>query len=338
VSGVGWRRHVSAHPLLAFIVMTYGVTWTAWLGIVAVGGPLWELSGIVAVYSPALACLLVTQVIDQTHGVKPGRARWWAFAAVWLVSTAVFTVYVAMMSGVREPGAVLVFAIVGLLPATVVASAWSSSSQLRQLLRSLIRLPGSPGWYTVALLLPPTVLALGAQLTDLAGGQILFAPEPPPARASVFGFTVVSFNYTLLYAGGLNEEIGWTGFALRRLLRSFSPLTASVLLWTLWITWHLPFHYSGHWNADPVSFRVALTATFFARFLFTWLFLRSRGGLWTAILFHTSANVAFALFPATWAATALFGLLAVTVVIRDHMWTRSCHDGRWRDLHPQAQP
>jgi membrane protease YdiL (CAAX protease family) len=128
-------------------------------------------------------------------------------------------VYVAMMSGVREPGAVLVFAIVGLLPATVVASAWSSSSQLRQRLRSLIRLPGSTGWYGVALLVPPTVLALGAQLTALAGGQILSTPEPPPAGASVLGFTVVSFAYTLLYAGGLNEEIGWTGFALRRLLR-----------------------------------------------------------------------------------------------------------------------
>jgi membrane protease YdiL (CAAX protease family) len=163
--------------------------------------------------------------------------------------------------GVREPVAVLVFAIVGLLPATVVASAWSSSSQLRQRLRSLIRLPGSTGWYGVALLVPPTVLALGAQLTALAGGQILSTPEPPPAGASVLGFTVVSFAYTLLYAGGLNEEIGWTGFALRRLLRSFSSLTASVLLWTLWITWHLPFHYSGHWNADPVSFRVALIAS-----------------------------------------------------------------------------
>jgi membrane protease YdiL (CAAX protease family) len=328
VSDGGWRRQVSAHPFLAFAAMTYGLAWTAWLGVVTVGGPGWELAGIAGIYSPALSCLLVVRVIDPSRRARQGRARWLAFTAAWLVSTAVFTAYVAVTSGVREPAAVVVFAVVGLLPATVVASAWSSSPQLRQVLRTLIRVPGAPGWYGVALLLPPAVLVLGAQLTERAGGQVLWTPDPPPTGVGVVGFAVVTFAYTLLYAGGLNEEIGWTGFALRRLLRSASPLTASVALWALWITWHLPFHFSGHWNADPVAFRVALVTTFFARFLFTWLFVRSGGGLWTAIAFHTSANVAFALIPATWAATALFGLLALIAIVTDHLWRRSSRPRR----------
>jgi hypothetical protein len=78
-----------------------------------------------------------------------------------------------------------------------------------------------------------------------------------------------------------------------------------MLLWALWITWHLPIHFSGHWNADTLSFQVALVSTFLARFLFTWLYLRTEGGLWSALLFHSSANVAYAVIPATWAAKAI---------------------------------
>jgi membrane protease YdiL (CAAX protease family) len=320
VTGVGWRGRVSAHPLLAFTVLTYGVTWTAWLGVVAVGGPVWELAGTMALFSPALGCLLVTRAIDPSRRVTPGRTRWLAFTAAWLISTAVLTAYVAMTSGSVEPVAVLVFAIVGLLPATVVASAWSSSLVVRQALQTLIHLPGSPAWYGVALVLPPAVLMLSGQLTTLVGGQVLWTPDPPSGGWGMLGFALVTFAYTLLFAGGVNEETGWTGFALPRLLHSVSPLTATVLLWALWITWHLPFHYSGHWNADPTSFQVALVGTFLSRFLFTWLFLRTGGGLWSAILFHTSANVAFALLPATWTAIALFGLLAVTAIISGRMW------------------
>ena len=188
---------------------------------------------------------------------------------------------------------------------------------------SSLRHPGgSVGWYAAALLLPPAVLVAGEHLTRLMGGTVLWDPEPLPAGTTLVGFAAVMFAYTLLYAGGLNEETGWTGLALPRLLRRFSPAITSMLLWALWITWHLPFHVSGHWNADILSFQVALVSTFLARFLFTWLYLRTEGGLWSALLFHTSANVAYAVIPATGAAILIYGLLALVAVITARMWTR----------------
>jgi len=311
---------VSAHPLLTFAVITCAVTWSTWAGVVRLGGDLWELAGLAGLFAPAWAALLVTRAGDTATRTRRGRVGWLATAAVWLVSTGVFTVYVAVTSGPPPPAAVVVYAVIALLPTGVAASVWSTSTSVRRMVSSLRHPRGAVGWYAVALLLPPAVLVAGEQLTRLMGEPVLWSPAPPPAGTSLPAFAAASFAYTLLFAGGLNEETGWTGLALPRLLRRFSPAVASILLWALWITWHLPFHFSGHWNADTLSFEVALVTTFLARFLFTWLYLRTEGGLWTALLFHTSANVAFGLIPATWAAIGLYGLLALVAVITARMW------------------
>lgn len=315
-----WRRWVSAHALLVFVVVTYTVMWAAWAGVVTWGGPAWELAGLVGLFAPALVAVLVTRAGDTTPRDRQGRGRWAGAGAVWLVSTVVFTGYVAVTDGPPQPAAIVVYAGIALLPTTVAAAVWSPSVRVRDLLASLRHPPGSPGWYAAALLLPPATLILGEHITRIIGASVLWRPDPP--GTTMAGFVAATFAYTLLFAGGLNEETGWTGLVLPRLLRSVNPAVASILVWALWITWHLPFHLSGHWNADTLSFQVALIGTFLARFVFTWLYLRSGGGLWTALLFHTSANVAYAVLPATWTAIALQALLAMVALLTGRMWTR----------------
>ena len=106
--------------------------------------------------------------------------------------------------------------------------------------------------------------------------------------------------------------------ALPRLLARYSPLIATLLVWFFWILWHVPLHLAGMYELSPL----VLFGTFFARFVFTWLYVRSSGGILTAILFHTSANVASQFIPLTNANLWVEGALALVLVIGARMWRR----------------
>lgn len=80
-------------------------------------------------------------------------------------------------------------------------------------------------WY--ATLLTPPVLVL----TVLFGLKTFVSPLYPN-----FFLMGVLFGVP----AGFLEEIGWTGYAFRKMRSQDNPLAASVLLGLLWSLWHLP--------------------------------------------------------------------------------------------------
>jgi hypothetical protein len=63
-----------------------------------------------------------------------------------------------------------------------------------------------------------------------------------------------------------------------------------------------------------------LIGSFFGRFLLTWLFIRSSGGMLTAMLLHTSVNVTSQFVPLTNASLMLDAVVAAVVIIGGKMW------------------
>lgn len=47
-----------------------------------------------------------------------------------------------------------------------------------------------------------------------------------------------------LFSGPLNEEFGWRGYALDRLLKKFGFLKGSLILGFIWAIWHLPWYFT----------------------------------------------------------------------------------------------
>jgi hypothetical protein len=70
---------------------------------------------------------------------------------------------------------------------------------------------------------------------------------------------------------------------------SDSPLTASLILGTIWAVWHLRLYYGAFFHSLTTTF-VFLTSTICYTILMTVMFLHTRGSVLMAILMHWSIN------------------------------------------------
>jgi membrane protease YdiL (CAAX protease family) len=88
-------------------------------------------------------------------------------------------------------------------------------------------------WYLLATLGPPSFVWCAAGIQALGGGQISMAGAQAPAKMMVVLGTFIPF-------GPLAEELGWRGYALPRLEKSFPPLLGSMILGIIRAAWHVP--------------------------------------------------------------------------------------------------
>jgi membrane protease YdiL (CAAX protease family) len=145
-------------------------------------------------------------------------------------------------------------------------------------------------WYLIGMFILPLgggLLHFGLYLA--LGGQADFSEAP----------SWIAFLPTLLATallGGGQEEPGWRGFALPRLLERYHPLVASCIIAPFWTAWHLPLQLSEGWG-DGQSFALMFVYVIPLSIIMTWLTLQSKGSVIPAMLFHGGGNVYSTWFP-----------------------------------------
>jgi membrane protease YdiL (CAAX protease family) len=148
---------------------------------------------------------------------------------------------------------------------------------LKELWRRALLWRVHPFSYAFALLFPPLLIFIQMGIAYLLGTPVTF-----------FTNGMIGLATAALFIG---EELGWRGYALPKLLAQKAPLTASVILGVLWAVWHLPnfiFPVAGLPALGP--FPVVAVWIIAQTFLFTWLYMKSKGSVFTATLFHASIN------------------------------------------------
>jgi len=321
------RATIRQHQLGAFFVLTYLSTWLLLLPFLLTGNE--EAFGIlviIGIFCPALVNIIISRIISPIPDEINPENRRNTFLVAWVISTVIFTFNVKTNNGIESPAAVVIFAIIGLLPAFILASVFSKYATVRESLSSILKPRGHAGWYIFALLIVPVIRIVSGHITHLLGLEAIYEPSISSNVFQLIEMIAVTFFYGLVFTGGLNEETGWTGFALPRLQTRFSPFISSIVLWFFWIGWHIPMQIAGYWNADIESFVRALIGTFFARFVFTWLYNKTRGGILPAMLFHASANTCFAYLPVTHVHMVLEAILAIMVILGSRMWVKLTDD------------
>jgi membrane protease YdiL (CAAX protease family) len=307
---VGWIRR---RPIITFYVICFVVSWGLWLPFILSHNELSEIIALVGLFGPALACVIVSRV-SSTPPKDSRTVRFWiSFIEGWFVSTLAFGLY----NGTTSLVVWVIFAILALVPAYIIGSIVFRLSGLRSK-QFLARPKGMWGWYIVAVVLPLVLRLLSVWLSRLIGWGLESNPPLPSSMMELAGSVLVIFLYTMIWAGGLDEETGWTGFALPRLQARFSPLMATLIVWALWMLWHVPMHLSGFFNLSAHT----LIGSFFGRFLMTWLFIRSSGDWLTGLFLHTSVNVTSQFVPLTNASLVVDAAVALIVIISGKLWQR----------------
>lgn len=215
--------------------------------------------------------------------------------------------------------------------AVILACAVGGVAGLRALLSPLVRWRvGIRWWLLVLVALPALILGVSA-VTLMASGQEFGSALPGPL------WLVPVFLPLVVFAGPLQEELGWRAFALPRLLDHQSWVRAGLLLGAVWALWHrMPSTWSDiAWN-DPLAPSGALGLVLGAvvpdialSVLMAWIFVRTGGSALVAGLgVHTAVNFAL-LVPqapvgetattASWVLTAaiagLLSLLTIAAVV-----------------------
>jgi membrane protease YdiL (CAAX protease family) len=167
------------------------------------------------------------------------------------------------------------------LAALVVLSVTHGRAGIGTLLRRMGRWRVGPGWYVVALLLPPAIAGTAAGLNLLLGAQPRAAGvlADGPSLALTFLLVLLIPGY-----GGAWEEPGWRGYGVPALQARRSALSASLVLGLLVAGWHLPLFATGQASWAELGSIVG------AMVVFNWVFNGTGGSVLLVMLLHASNN------------------------------------------------
>ncbi len=181
---------------------------------------------------------------------------------------------------------------------------------LRRLRQRLFQWRESGAQYLFTILSTAAMYAVAISLAALTGSLPLPVFENLDRWYLVFPLAL----YVLILGGPLGEEIGWRGYLLPALQRRTSPLTAALLVGLAWSVWHLPdFWLEGAAQKGSSILFFAVT-TIALSVVFTWVFNKTQGSIFVAVLYHFFVNMTsfcLALTVPTLIDSAAVGLLFV---------------------------
>jgi uncharacterized protein len=144
-------------------------------------------------------------------------------------------------------------------------------------------------WHVAALGIPLLVLAIVLIINRFLG---IPAGDNGAIQTIEAGpwYTYPLVLLLMIFAGGGLEEPGWRGFAQERMLSRFSPLTASIILGIIWTFWHAPLFFVPGSSQQGMQIGWYTGSVIGISITLTWLFIKSRGSAFLAIIFHGGIN------------------------------------------------
>lgn len=191
---------------------------------------------------------------------------------------------------------------------------------IKNLLLSGFKLRMKLAWWITILAFPILLAGVAFWITTATSN---FQPDTTLLGQPLLIIPNLFFMFFL--GGSFQEEFGWRGFALPRLLTLQTPFTASLILGVIWGFWHLPLFYIAGLSQSYMHFGLFLLLTLAFSFIFTRIYIRTDYNLFSALLLHTALNTSLNIFPpieqvtggnqAAFTYLTLFYLTAVCIII-----------------------
>lgn len=233
------------------------------------------------------ACMNLPAARSQLHPTPSEARSPWPFLATALLLTAALQLpaVLAQRGLIAAPvERLLPLAMLGtfspLLAALLIGARESGLAGLRAPFR-LLRVRGvGAHWYALALLGLTALHLAGVACFALAGGDATGRWLYPPQNAE---------HVAALLLIPWAEEPGWRGLALPRLRSRYGALPASLILGSVWALWHTLMFLLQDFSG--LALALAYANILAGSVLFSWLYERTRGSLWIALLAHAGAHL-----------------------------------------------
>lgn len=158
---------------------------------------------------------------------------------------------------------------------------------LRRLFASLVGWRVRPKWYFLCVGGPFAVALAAVALHRLVvGGDAMFGLE---------GSTVLLAPVLLIVGlplGPLQEELGWRGFALPRLIDRWGSVPAALVLGVAWALWHLPLYAIDTGVRERAPLGAFLISVVALSVVYAWFWMVTVGNVLVAVLLHSATNAA----------------------------------------------
>jgi membrane protease YdiL (CAAX protease family) len=175
-----------------------------------------------------------------------------------------------------------------MLAALIVTATIHGRRGVRDLFSGLLKWRVGAGWIVFSFLSPFAMFAFAAVAMRATSGiwpnlSLLGEVDYLP-YLGIPGAVIL-----WLLTWGMGEEVGWRGFALPRLQRDRSALSATIILGVIHALWHLPaFFYKDAYKAMGLAagLPMLVISVVAAAILFTWIYNSTRGSLLMVTVFH----------------------------------------------------
>lgn len=162
-------------------------------------------------------------------------------------------------------------------------------------------------WYILAIGIYPVMKLIGVLISSkLFPTQI----ELPNINLIIL---IPLFLFSIIFYAGIGEEVGWRGFALKKLQMRYTPFVATLFIGIVWSIWHIGY-FTLVENYALQSIPSVVIWTFIASFFSTWFFNKTNGNVLILILFHASVNFAIIFTPHPVILTAFHLILLIIVL------------------------
>ena len=144
-------------------------------------------------------------------------------------------------------------------------------------------------------LIPSVILPALFAIALLIGMARGYSPEFMAAGNPAMLIIVPIWIFVL--GGPLQEEFGWRGYALPRILEKYNGLTAGIITGSLWGLWHIPLFFiksEGMYYNEPMW--GLLISTILLSIIMVWIYNHVES-LIPLLVFHTAFNSSHALIP-----------------------------------------
>ena len=194
-----------------------------------------------------------------------------------------------------SPVARLILIIIGgfgpFLSAIIVTLIADGRNGFREWRKRIFKFRIGAKFYILAFLYPLILAALAYGLYLLMGGVPADFASVPPWYLYLVGLVFVFF------LGGGQEEPGWRGFALPKLLSKYSPFIASIIIGVIWTIWHIPLFFVAGSSQAGLPFEWYLPNVIATAIVFTLLYLKTSGSVLPAMVLHAGLNSVVSWFP-----------------------------------------